>query len=385
MIHNSYIEISESAIENNLSFIRQLLGEDVVFSAVVKGNAYGHGIETYCPLAYKHGIRHFSVADFHEAREVYHSLEGSDATIMIMGMIDNEHLEWAIERGIEFYVFEKDRLHSAAQAAQKVGKAARIHIELETGMNRTGFEAIDLPPIINFIKSNESLLEVKGLCTHLAGAESIANYKRVSDQQKRFRRILKNLEKKYEWLPPNLHIASSAATIRYPKTRLNLVRVGILQYGFFPTQEILVHYLNKYKTIQSPLKRIVSWKTRVMDVKMVKSGQFVGYGTSYFTNQPTKIALLPIGYSSGYSRSLSNRGKVLIRGKRLDVIGTVNMNMMAVDISQVDDIKKGDEVVLIGKQGEQEITVASFSDSSEMVNYELLTRIPRNIPRRIIP
>jgi alanine racemase len=179
-------------------------------------------------------------------------------------------------------------------------------------------------------------------------------------------------------------MASSAATIRYPKTRFHLVRVGILQYGFFPTEEIKVHYLTKHKTHHNPLKRIVSWKTNVMDIKTVPPGHFVGYGTSYLTTKTTQIAIIPVGYYSGFSRFLSNSGKVLIRGHKLNVIGTVNMNMMAVDITGV-GAEKGDEVVLIGHQGDEEITVSSFSDLSQLINYELLTRLPHSIPRMIIP
>ena len=179
-------------------------------------------------------------------------------------------------------------------------------------------------------------------------------------------------------------MASSAATIRYPKTRYDLVRTGIVQYGFFPTQEILVHYLDKHKNVLNPLRRVLSWKTKVMDVKTVKAGEYIGYGNSFFTNVPTKIAIIPVGYSSGYNRSLSNKGKVLIRGKRLDVVGTVNMNMMIVDISEASDVTKGDEVVLIGKQENQEISVSSFSDLSQVINYELLTQLPKEIQRKIV-
>tara|TARA_B100000809_G_scaffold146995_1_gene144526 strand:+ start:14712 stop:15872 length:1161 start_codon:yes stop_codon:yes gene_type:complete len=386
-MHTSFIEISESAIENNIKFIKKIIGEDVTFSSVVKGNAYGHGIKVYCPIAYKYGTKHFSVANASEALEVldvFKSLGAKDITIMIMGMIDNQQIEWAIENNIEFFVFETDRLKAAEQAARRIGKAAKVHLEVETGMNRTGFEVKEFRSVLKFLVSNSEFIEVKGLCTHLAGAESIANFKRISNQQKKFKRILNYLDKN-DWEIPQRHMASSAATIRYPKTRYDLVRVGILQYGFFPTEEILVHYLEKIKITENPLKRIVSWKSRVMDVKTVKTGEFIGYGTSYFTNKTTIIAIIPVGYSSGYNRSLSNKGKVLINGKRLDVIGTVNMNMMAVDITFAGEINKGDEVVLIGNQEDQEIAVSSFGDFSQVINYELLTRLPQDIPRITIP
>ena len=379
----SYIEISESAIENNIKFIKDLIGEQVVLSAVVKGNAYGHGIELYCPLAYKYGIRHFTVSDAHEAFTLYHSLEDKDCTIMIMSMVDDHQLEWVIDHGIEFYVFDLDRLRQAIKLSKKLGKPARIHIEVETGMNRTGLEEKDFPALFQLIQANQNHVNIRGLCTHLAGAESIANYKRIKDQQVYFRKVRKYMEKHLGQLP-SLHIASSAATVRYPKSRYDMVRVGIMQYGYFPTEEIWVHYINEQTTYQNPLRRIVCWKTKVMEVKTVARGEFIGYGTSFFTNQETRIAIIPVGYSSGYNRSLSNRGKVLIRGKRLDVIGTINMNMMAVDISEASEIEKGDEVVLIGNQGDLEISVSSFSDYSEVINYELLTKLPLHLPRTIV-
>ncbi len=380
MFQTSHIELSETAVKNNIEFIQSLLGPNVTFSSVVKGNAYGHGIKDYCPLAYKAGVRHFSVFSAHEALNVTRSLVPDDYTLMIMGQIDASELAWAIENDIEFYVFDVDRLQAAIKTAAKIGKRALIHLELETGMNRTGFPAKQLVSVFNKIQDSLDHVEVKAICTHFAGAENIANYKRIKDQFKRFKRYNAKIAE-YPWLHPIKHLASSAATIRYPNSRMDLVRIGILQYGYFPTQEILVHYLTKNKLSISPLQRVISWKSRVMDIKEVKAGEFVGYGTSYFTHRPSKIALLPVGYSFGYSRSLSNQGKVLINGIRLDVVGTVNMSMLAVDITGVDGIKRGDEVVLIGNQGEGEITVSSFSDFSHQINYELLTRLPQDIPR----
>lgn len=381
----SYIEISRSAIINNMAFIRSMIGEQVQLSLVVKGNAYGHGIGTYCPLAYEAGARHFSTFDAREAWELQQSLPaGHEATIMIMGMIEHGDLPWTIEEGIEFFVFEWGRLEAALAAAKKVGKAAKIHVEVETGMHRTGFEQHELKRALDFVNTHAGHLQLRGVCTHLAGAESIANYKRISDQQKRFKKIKALVESLCPLPLPAFHMASSAATIRYPKTRLDLVRVGIMQYGFFPTEEIWVHYLSKQKSYENPLRRVISWKSRIMDIKEVKTGEFVGYGNSFFTNKPTRIAIVPVGYSAGYSRSLSNRGKVLVEGKRMDVVGTVNMNMIAVDITTLENARKGQEVVLIGRQGEQEITVASFGNYSQLLNYELLVRLPHSIPRRVV-
>jgi alanine racemase len=379
----SYIELSESAVKNNIDFIHNFLGEGVTFSSVVKGNAYGHGIAHYCPIAHKCGVRHFSVFSAQEALSVTQALPNHDYSLMIMGQIENQELGWAIENEVEFYVFEQDRLDAAIRMAKQIGKKAHIHVELETGMNRTGIPQNEITATFKKIEANLDYVDVKGVCTHFAGAESIANYKRVKDQFSRFKRYQTKLSG-YSWLDAKKHVASSAAAMRYTNSQLDMVRMGILQFGFFPTQEIFVHYCTKNKTNSSPLKRILNWKTRVMDVKTVKAGEFIGYGTSYFTNRVTKIALLPVGYSFGYSRSLSNQGKVLINGARFNVVGTVNMSMLAVDVSTDTTVKKGDEVVLIGNQGDLEISVSSFSDFSHLINYELLTRLPQDIPRIII-
>jgi len=351
-----------------------------MFSSVVKGNAYGHGIAHYCPLAHKYGVRHFSVFSAQEALHVIQALPNHEFTLMIMGQIENEELAWAIENGVEFYVFEQDRLNAAITTAEGVGKKALIHVELETGMNRTGFPQNEMASTFKNIAANLAYVEVKGVCTHLAGAENIANYKRIMDQFKSFKQYQTKLSA-YKWLNAIKHMASSSATLRYPNSQMDLVRIGILQFGFFPTQEIFIDYSAKNKITDSPLQRILSWKTRVMAVKTVKAGEFIGYGTSYLTNSVTKIALIPVGYSFGYSRSLSNQGKVLINGRRFGVVGTVNMSMLAVDITSDNSIEKGDEVVLIGYQGEQELSVSSFSDYSQLINYELLTRLPQDIPR----
>ena len=185
-------------------------------------------------------------------------------------------------------------------------------------------------------------------------------------------------------IPKQIHTACSAAALRYPKSQMDMVRLGIVQYGFFPNKEIYIEYLTKKKITEDPLRRLISWKSKVMDVKTVKAGEFVGYGTSYLANSNLKIATIPVGYSHGFSRSLSNQGRVLIHGQRVSVIGIVNMNMITVDVTKIEHVKKGDEVVLIGKQGDLEISVSSFSEFSDQVNYELLTRLPQKIPRFIV-
>ncbi|CAG5080658.1 alanine racemase [Parvicella tangerina] len=378
--YTSFIEISRKALKNNIHFINSQMNEGVTLSAVVKADAYGHGISCFVPIAEEAGVRHFSVFSADEAMKVL-GVARSNPTIMIMGMIENSELNWAIQNDIEFFVFEETRVKEALKAAKELGKPAKVHLEVETGLNRTGFTKKELSNIIDDLK--HPLIEVKGFCTHLGGAESIANHYRIQKQKKKYSQL-------YKWLvvkgvtPEKRHMACSAALIRYPETQFDMVRVGILQYGFWPNTETFIHYSAKNKTPDSPLERVISWKTKVMSVKKVKTGEFISYGTSFLADRDMVIAAVPVGYSHGYARSLSNTGRMLIHGVRTAVVGLVNMNMMLIDVTDIPNVKKGDEVVLIGTQGEHEVSVASFGEMSNQLNYELLTRLPYEIPRRVV-
>ncbi len=382
MRHTSEILIDAQAYRDNLSFIQSMLEPTTLFSSVVKGNAYGHGYETFIPLACASGVSHFSVFSTNEAQEVLnHATSGVE--IMIMGDIDYDQIDWVIAHDISFFVFELDRLKRAISAAIKLCKKAKIHIEFETGMNRTGFNQHELESVKKIILQNQEHILLEGFCTHFAGAESIANYVRVTDQLALFNQQA-NLLKQGGLSPRIEHTACSAASIAYPDSRKDLVRIGILQYGFWPSIETFVRFVGSKTKVEDPLSRLITWKSRVMSVKNVSTGSFIGYGTSFLAQTDMTIATVPVGYAHGYARGLSNTGRVLIRGKRVPVIGVVNMNALTIDVSELDHVEKGDEVVLIGKQGDVELSVSSFSALSDQLNYELLTRLPHSIPRTVI-
>ncbi len=382
MKYPSYIEISKSALQNNFEFLKQQYGEHVRISSVVKANAYGHGITQFAPLVESFGIDHFSVFSMDEALLVKRSLK-NHADIMVMGWTHPDDMEWGINNGIEFYVFEPGVLIDILSAAKKIKKSALIHLEIETGMNRTGLNNIELKKVVKLINDNRDLLKIRGVCTHYAGAESISNYVRIKSQIQKFNRKDKWLAKQ-EIVPEYKHTACSAASIAYPQTRMDMVRVGILQYGFWPSPETFLNFTHGKHVKDDPLNRVISWKSTVMSTKSVNVGEFVSYGTTYLAKSNMRIAVIPTGYSHGYSRSLSNQGRVLIHGQRVGVIGMVNMNMLIANISGIDGVEIGDEVVFIGKQGENEITVGSFVEFSDQMNYELLARLPGNIPRFVV-
>ena len=381
MHKNSIIEIDQIAHKNNIDFLKKTFGKKVILSSVVKGNAYGHGLKEFVAMAFINGITHFSVFDVEEAKIVFDTL-GNKVTIVIMGFVADDDLEWVISSKIEFFVFERYRLVNATKVAKRLQQKAFLHIEIETGMNRTGFKSSEISKVAQYLIKEDSNLIFKGLCTHFAGAESIANYYRVEKQIIEFNKA-ETIFNTFGLHPEIKHSACSAASMMFPETRMDLVRIEILQYGLWPSTEVLVSYLNAKKKKSDPLQRVITWKSEVMSVKRVKSGEFIGYGTSFMAKNNMKIATIPLGYSHGYSRSLSNQGRVLINGERCMVIGTVNMNMLTIDVSEISHIKKGDEVVLIGNQNQLTISVASFSDFSNQLNYELLTRISKTIPRKI--
>jgi len=380
----SCIQLNQSALESNLMYLKHLAGPDVRISSVIKGNAYGHGIDTFLPLAEKYGINHCSVFSADEAFRALSAKKNADTHIMIMGMIRDSELSWAVENDIEFYVFEKGRLESAVQASKKRGKKAKIHLQVETGMNRLGFEKPKMSEVIDFVKRNSGHLELTGICTHLAGAESVANHVRVHHQFEMFKNVVENSRKQFGFIP-YAHASSSAALLTYPHMRFDMVRIGIAQYGYWPSSETYMHRLKHRKNkTEDPLRRVISWKSEVMSTKWVDAGKFIGYGNVFLTNRRTRIATVPIGYTHGFGRNLTNAGYVLIQGIRAPVAGLVNMNMLTVDITDIPEAKKGDEVVLIGRQGKQEISVASFGEMSNNLNYELLTRLPNEIPRVVV-
>ena len=378
----SKIYLSKNNYQKNVNFIRKIIGKRPVFSSVVKGNAYGHGIHEFVPLAETCGINHFSVFSQEEAFQVKKVCR-STSTIMIMGVVSLEKIKWVIKNDVEFFVFNYKRINAALKTAKRMNKKIKIHIELETGLNRTGFSEHELPKLFSILKKNKNHIVVKGLCTHFAGAESVANYHRIQRQMKRFNKLV-NLFKEENIDFELLHTACSAAAVTIPKSRMDLVRVGVMQYGFWPTDETKMYYLVNRKRKVNPLTPILTWKSEIMSIKNVKAGEYVGYSNFYLAKEDMKIGTVPVGYAQGYSRSLSNNSWVLVNGEFAEVIGVINMNLFQIDLTPFESVSIGDEVVLIGENSEREIRFASFSDIKSSLNYEILTKIPSDIPREVI-
>ncbi|MCA9002864.1 MAG: alanine racemase, partial [Planctomycetes bacterium] len=295
-------------------------------------------------------------------------------------------LPWVIENGISFFAFDLDRVRAALAAAQRVKRIAFLHLEVETGLYRTGLSEQALSEAVSLVRKHPDHLKIVGLCTHLAGAESFANYLRVTEQIRVFEARAEQL--KALGHPDVLkHAACSAGAFNFPHSIFDLVRFGIAHYGYWPSSETWVAWLrnqSKGPREGSPLKRVLEWKSHVLDLTTVPFGEYVGYGNAYQAQRETQIAVVPVGYSSGFPRSQSNLGQVLIDGKLCPVVGTINMNMLSVDVTDCDPVQRGDEVVLIGNQGDCEISVASFAERTRTFNYETLVRLDGPIPRQVV-
>lgn len=379
--HSSYIELEKKALANNIAFIRSLIDKDTKLSSVVKGNAYGHGIKEIIPALQDLDVDHFSVFSSYEAK-MAHQVTSEQSTIMIMGDIPDQDIPWIVAHEIDFFIYNTENIHDFLKEAEKQGKRLNIHIELETGMHRHGLEGEHWNELIEILNQNSDFISLRGICTHLAGAESSANFKRIEEQKKVFKAGVKKF-KSAGLVPERLHISNSAGIITYPDNDLDMVRVGILQYGLWPSKESQLTY-QMQNNPRLPLQNVLSWRSSVMEIKYVNPGEFIGYGNSFLAERHMKIASIPVGYGYGFSRALSNTGRVLIHGKRLPVVGLVNMNMFLIDATEVEDLKVGDRVTLIGKDGNQEIKVSYFGALSDQLNYELLTRLDKSIPRRFI-
>lgn len=382
--HSSRIELSQSSLTNNINFIRKKIGSETRISSVVKANAYGHGIAPFVQMAEKAGVNHFATASAFEAEEVL-SAKSDQSDVMVMGILYDVDIDWAIENGVEFFVFNYERLELVLDRAKKLNKKAQVHVEVETGANRTGMQASDFPKTLTFLKKHSEYIEFTGLCTHFGGAESFANKFKIDSQHTRYKDFLKQCKKK-GLMPGIRHIACSAAALAYPDTVYDMVRMGVAQYGFWPSPDIYYAHLQEIgaTTSNGALKRLFTWKTDVMDLRNVREGEFIGYGTSYQATRDMKVAVLPLGYSNGYPRGQSNRGHVLIQGKKAPVVGLINMNLFMVDVSHIRDVQVGEEVVLVGRQKSNTINISSFTQVTQLLNNEMLSRLPAAIPRTIV-
>ncbi len=375
---NVWLEISKQAYIHNLNFFRQLIGPDVELAAVVKSNAYGHGLEQIAAMA--SGADSFCVHALTEAQQLRQA--GFSRDILILGPIPIEDLEQVIAGDFRMALFTRESAIRLAELAHAQQRTVRIHLKLETGTHRQGVDADGLDWFLDFL-TQHPLVVAEGVYTHFANIEDTTDHDYAEVQLTNFKHAVERL-RAAGINPSKCHAACSAATLVFPETHFNMVRLGISQYGLWSSKETYLSYRLEHPDASANLQPALSWKTRVSQLKQVPAGSYVGYGCTYQTTRSTRIAVLPVGYADGYDRRFSNQAHVLIGGNRAPVRGRICMNLTMVDVTDIPTVALGDEVVLLGRQGDQTVTAEHLANLAGTIHYEILTRINWDLPRLVV-
>ncbi len=379
----TWLEINKNALKNNIKQFKGLVGRKVELMAVVKSNAYGHGLIEVAKIVSganpaKGGTSWFGVDSIDEA--IVLRKAGIRAPILIMGYTLLSRLKDVVKYDLRQVVYNKEIAEELKKQAARSKKQVKVHLKVETGTSRQGLEKAELLDLAKIIKKYPQI-KIEGIYTHYANIEDTTNHSYAQMQLKKFREAVELLEKNNIKIPIK-HTACSAAVILFPKTYFDMVRLGISMYGLWPSKETFVSAQEKKRKLK--LEPILTWKTKIAQIKNIKAGTPISYGLTEKISQDSKIAILPVGYWDGYDRKLSGIGSVLIKGTRCKVLGRVCMNMIMADISHIKDAKPEDSVVLLGKYGDEQITAEELAQKIGTINYEVITRINPLIPRIIV-
>ncbi|SYZ72132.1 Alanine racemase [Candidatus Zixiibacteriota bacterium] len=374
----TWLEIDSRAFSQNIKTIRKLAGKRLV-AVAVKSNGYGHGLNEIISLLKKEKIEYIAVHSLEEASRARQA--GWNREILVVGYVKLCDLAEVFRLNLELTVYNSETVTALGRLAEKKKVAADIHLKIETGTNRQGVEAGKLKKIVSLIKKYR-YLHLKGISTHFANIEDTTDHSYANYQLGEFNRLAGQIEKM--GLRPELrHTACSAALLLFEDTKFDLVRPGIAVYGLWPSKETYLSYRLAGGS-NGILRPVLAWKTRVIQVKDVPADAFIGYGCTYRTSAKTRLAILPVGYSDGYDRSLSNLAHVLIKGKRAPIRGRICMNLMMADITDIPGVKLEDEVTLLGRDGRENLTADQMAAWAQTVNYEIISRINEQIPRIIV-
>lgn len=374
--YKTWVEVSKSALFHNIGVFRKCVGENVKIAAVVKANAYGHGLTEIVPLL-KNKVDVLAVDNIEEALAI-RSID-KNTPVLILGYTTLVNLSIPIENNISFVVYNIETLREIVSL--KLPKTAKIHLKIETGLNRQGIQDKDLSTFLKFIKSHKKTFYLEGVYTHYANIEDTLDPSFAKRQLAEFSKALQ-VVKKAGFRPPMVHTAASAGTLLYPETHFSLVRVGFGIYGWWMSLETRVSLLALKRNLV--LKPVLTWKSIVAQIKYINVGESVGYGQTWFATRRTKIAIIPVGYSDGYDRKLSNIGRVIINGHYANVIGRVAMNMIVTDVTDIKNVKLEDEVALLGNKDGLKVSADEIAKKIGTINYEVVSRINPLLPRIIV-
>ena len=377
-------EINLEAFRHNLRTIKMVVGPDTTIMAIIKADAYGHGAVKCAQAALKEGINHFGVGIIQEGIELRES--GISSPILILGGVYPDETEELIKHNLSTSLSNTTLLNTISKQAKLNGKKIGVHIKVDTGMSRLGVKPENFSHLFKSVM-NDKNLTIEGVFTHLARADE-EGFQVTDNQISCFSKVLEkiNIDNFSELFNTNeslyIHSANTAGLLRFPESRFNMVRPGISLYGSLPSPVInrTLSMLLKEKGL-AEFKPVMNWKTKVIQVQDLQKGTPVSYGGRYVTKRDSRIATLPVGYADGLSRRLSNKIDFLIKGKHAQQIGTICMDMCLVDVTDIQDISIGEEVVIFGNQGNAQIQVDELATKAETIPYEILCGVGKRVPR----
>ena len=359
------VEIDIAALQKNYQSIQQTVGQQIKVMSVVKSDAYGHGLIECAQAIYLAGGRTFGVAEVWEGVSLRRANLAGEIVILLGG--PSESYEEIISYKLTPVVYDVDFITGLSYEAERKNTEVRVHLKVDVGMGRLGVLPAQVESYVSLIKRLPSI-SLSGILSHFPLADEAGALEKTQEQVSNFRNVLAGVKTKKAGAVI-AHIANSAALIYFPGTRLDMIRPGISLYGYYPDASPA-----RAKTAAPllQLQPVMSFKTRVVQIKELDVGCGISYGHTFVTRRKSRIAVLPVGYADGYLRKLSNRAEVLIGGRRAPVCGRVCMNATMVDITDLPPVHAGDEVVLLGHQGEAKITADEIAKWMETISYEVL-------------
>ena len=362
--------VSLDAIAHNFEEMKKNIADGTKIVAVIKADGYGHGAEAIARLieGYEY-IWGFAAATAEEAIQLKDA--GVKKPVLILGLVFEEYFQELIQKEVRMTVCDYDMAKALSEEAVRQGRQVHIHIGLDTGMSRIGFA--DKPESVEEIKRIAALsnIEIEGMFTHFARADE-TDKSPAEDQLKRYLAFVELLEKAGVQIPLK-HCSNSAGIIRMPEANLNMVRAGITIYGIYPSAEVERDIVK--------LLPAMELKSHVAFVKDLPAGTAISYGGTFASETDLRVATIPVGYADGYPRTLSNKGWVLIHGQKAPILGRICMDQFMVDVTHIADVKHGDEVTLIGKDGDECIHIDELGDLSGRFSYEFACDISKRVPR----
>ncbi len=370
---NISMTLSRTALEHNIKLIRQQLSPDCLLSVAVKANAYGHGlIETSRELA-KLGVDWLCVTSSDEG--VLLRQAGLKLPILIIGPIGQPDLLKILKFNLKTFIYDLNLAKELNNLAKQSKKFAAVHLKIDTGMSRQGININDLEQFITTL-NKLTRLKLEGIATHFATADESKDNPPFLKQLTTFNRAIK-LAEATTGKKLIKHCANSAATLLYPQTHFDLVRVGIAAYGCYPSAAVFKLWERRHQ----PLQPVMSVTTKVSQLKSISKGVGISYGLTFKAPRPLKLALLPIGYFDGLNRQLSNQGQVIINGQLAPIVGRICMDITLVDVTKIKNVSVGTVVTIIGINKQLTITAADLAQKTNTINYEVLTNWKESIAR----